>query len=127
VHPFCDFFSLSWEEFVLEHYRHHARIVELRLGERLARRDLPAHHLADLPRAPLLRLLRCHGRITCWRFRRHASTVELQLGVFCWGPVEFQCIVVQCSIGVAYCAALPCCLGGDYWWAATLTAWRPLA
>mmetsp|Transcript_32063 Transcript_32063/g.102016 ORF Transcript_32063/g.102016 Transcript_32063/m.102016 type:complete len:464 (+) Transcript_32063:133-1524(+) len=29
THPFSDFFSLSWEEFVLEHNRHHASTVDL--------------------------------------------------------------------------------------------------
>ena len=28
-HPFADFFSLPWEEFVLEHNRHHASTVDL--------------------------------------------------------------------------------------------------
>mmetsp|Transcript_25088 Transcript_25088/g.77376 ORF Transcript_25088/g.77376 Transcript_25088/m.77376 type:complete len:160 (+) Transcript_25088:149-628(+) len=36
--------------------------------------------------------------------------------------------VAQCSMVVAYCAALALLPeGDDYWWAATLTAWRPLA
>ncbi|CAE7826555.1 GIP, partial [Symbiodinium sp. CCMP2456] len=29
THPFADFFSLPWEEFVLEHNRHHASTVDL--------------------------------------------------------------------------------------------------
>merc|ERR1712066_799428 len=29
THPFSDFFSLPWEEFVLEHNRHHASTVDL--------------------------------------------------------------------------------------------------
>jgi hypothetical protein len=29
THPFSDFFSLPWEEFVLEHQRHHASTVDL--------------------------------------------------------------------------------------------------
>merc|ERR1719335_1830911 len=29
THPFADFFSLPWEEFILEHNRHHASTVDL--------------------------------------------------------------------------------------------------
>merc|ERR1719171_1020169 len=29
THPFADFFSLPWEEFVLEHNRHHASTIDL--------------------------------------------------------------------------------------------------
>merc|ERR1719373_887272 len=29
THPFCDFISLPWQEFVLEHNRHHASTVDL--------------------------------------------------------------------------------------------------